>query len=274
LLDLAESLAEKTGASNLQEYCSRLLAQAIETECVRLKVEEFEAKRGPLEGLREIANDPDYLAEWQTRSDTKQDHSQSVGVHHDQIGSSLPGPSESVTAEIVFPEAEIQSEEPHTEAGALEAPGVERRDDAPSVRGPSISVSQPIATLKPRVLLMSDRSAMEVLARHVGWSGDDWGFLPCLRRGQPPPPARVLELTRALVQIEEELRSADVIDRKMAHALHRLALEAQVMLTDAWPGVFDEPAIRAIRAVQEGVERILSGEDIRYYPTHGQPGSE
>ena len=50
----------------------------------------------------------------------------------------------------------------------------------------------------------------------------------------------------------------------MAHALHRLALESQVLLTDAWPGAFDGRMIAAIRTVQEAVERILSGQDIRY----------
>ena len=39
------------------------------------------------------------------------------------------------------------------------------------------------------------------------------------------------------------------------------------LLTDAWPGVFDERVITAIRTVQEAVERILSGQDIRYYPS-------
>ena len=28
----------------------------------------FESRRGPLEGLKEIADDPDYLAEWQKRT--------------------------------------------------------------------------------------------------------------------------------------------------------------------------------------------------------------
>ena len=56
--------------------------------------------------------------------------------------------------------------------------------------------------------------------------------------------------------------------------LHRLALESQVLLTDAWPGVFDERVITAIRTVQEAVERILSGQDIRYYPTPQAPASE
>ena len=78
----------------------------------------------------------------------------------------------------------------------------------------------------------------------------------------------------ALNQLEDELSGAETIDRRTAHALHRLALESQVLLTDAWPGVFDERMITAIRTVQEAVERILSGQDIRYYPATADPGSE
>ena len=66
-LDLAEALAEKAGIPAIQDYCERLLTQAIEAEQVRQKVSGFEARRGPLEGLKEIADDPDYLAEWQMR---------------------------------------------------------------------------------------------------------------------------------------------------------------------------------------------------------------
>ena len=108
------------------------------------------------------------------------------------------------------------------------------------------------------------RRRLEVLWRHVGFDGDDRAFLPCLRRGVPVPAARSAELIRALNQLEIEHRGAEVLDRRMAHALHRLALESQVLLTDAWPGVFDARMIAAIRTVQEAVERILSGQDIRY----------
>jgi hypothetical protein len=37
------------------------------------------------------------------------------------------------------------------------------------------------------------------------------------------------------------------------------------MLTDAWPDAFSAHTIMEIRTVQEAVERILSGQDIRYY---------
>jgi hypothetical protein len=114
---------------------------------------------------------------------------------------------------------------------------------------------------------MSDRSPAEILSWHVGMGEDELGFLPCLRRGEPVPPAKVAELEAALVRIEDELRGRESVDRQIAHSLHRLALESQVLLTDAWPGVFDAVVIQAIRTVQEAVERILSGQDIRYYPS-------
>jgi len=69
----------------------------------------------------------------------------------------------------------------------------------------------------------------------------------------------------ALHQIEADQHGASMLDRRLAYALYRLALESQVLLTEAWPGVFDDPTIGAIRAVQAMVERILSGQDIRYY---------
>src|SRR5262249_44705907 len=129
--------------------------------------------------------------------------------------------------------------------------------------------TEPVSRPAPQTIVRipGDRAALEVVWRHVAMGEDDWAFLPCLRRGVPVPDAKASELIRALHQLELEHRGAEVLDRRMAHALHRLALESQVLLTDAWPGVFDDPMIVTIRTVQEAVERILSGEDIRYYPT-------
>jgi hypothetical protein len=99
------------------------------------------------------------------------------------------------------------------------------------------------------------------------------GFLPCLRRGEAVPPAKVAELEAALEKLEQELRGSQTLDRRLAHNLYRLALESQVLLTDAWPGAFDTRVIQAIRTVQEAVERILSDQDVRFYPSE-QPGWE
>jgi len=78
----------------------------------------------------------------------------------------------------------------------------------------------------------------------------------------------------ALHQIEADQHGASMLDRRLAYALYRLALESQVLLTEAWPGVFDDRTISAIRAVQEMVERILSGQDIRYYQAQDSRAAE
>ena len=79
ILDLAEALAEKAGVPTVQDYCALLLMQSLENERVHQKVSDFEARRGPLEGLKQIAADPDYLAEWQESSDAKPDGSPRAG---------------------------------------------------------------------------------------------------------------------------------------------------------------------------------------------------
>jgi hypothetical protein len=111
-----------------------------------------------------------------------------------------------------------------------------------------------------------DGTAIEAVLAHVG-PGDNHpdAFLPSLRRGQLPRPAEVSDLIAALHQIEADQQGASLFDRRLAYALYRLALESQVLLTEAWPGVFDERTVGAIRAVQELVDRILSPPDIRYY---------
>jgi hypothetical protein len=285
ILDLAEKLAEKDGAASVQEYCSQLLVKAIEDAKVRHKVADFEARRGPLEGLKEIASDPDYLAEWSQRqarklrepagpdsgnnvSGSKPDTPDLVFLDEPIDRLTVDQPADSRIESETEAETEIETQaETEIEAGA----GIRLGSDSEplQVRIEMVDRSVPTVALKPTVLLMSNESALEILGRHVGWEPDDFGFLPCLRRGEAIPAAKVAELARALGRLEGDLRGSELIDRRTAHALHRLALESQVLLTDAWPGVFDEHVIAAIRRIQESVERILSGEDIRYYPDPG-----
>ena len=138
---------------------------------------------------------------------------------------------------------------------------------AASVAPPSLPVSPGQS--------MNDRSAAEILYCHVGMGEDEWGFLPCLRRGEPVPPAKVRELESALVQIEDELRGCQSLDRRIAHSLHRLALESQVLLTDAWPGVFDAQVIQAIRTHARGRwSRILPFRPGHSLLPPAQPASE
>jgi hypothetical protein len=265
LLDLAEALAERAGIPAIQDYCARLLAQALEGERDRQKVIDFETRRGPLEGLKQIAADPDYLAEWQAESESRP--------------APLPPPAvDAITVDFVLADGDDTPMQPPPEeegiTWAAAAPEEDRVGSGEGPENPPASVPIPMPD-RPTVRVHGDRNALGVLWRHVSPDGDELGFLPCLRRGVPVPAAKSAELLHALTQLELEHRGAEVLDRRMAHALHRLAIESQVLLTDAWPGVFDERMIATLRSVQEAVERILSGQDIRYYPptaaTHAAP---
>src|SRR5262249_60979347 len=111
ILDLAEALAEKAGILTVQDYCSQLLARALEAERIQQKVAEFEARRGPLEGLKEIAADPDYLAEWQARSELKPEPSTAGGIGAPPVQSSSipPGSIETVTVDLVLADGDNPS---------------------------------------------------------------------------------------------------------------------------------------------------------------------
>jgi hypothetical protein len=327
MLDLAESLAEKAGISTVQDYCAQLLERAIHAERVRQKVAEVEAVRGPLEGLNEIASDPDYLAEWHARSEVRSEqpsadkcevHSPAgIAAARVHLGISDAGDRnknrsvEATDETRSVPATCIGADEggdgtrsvPGSSIGADELAGGTRNVPgmsigANSTMNPATGESSPqgdfrprgadeppeaahppegsvvVAASKPGAGVTGNHSSLEILWRHVAPGEDDWAFLPCLRRGVPVPANKAAELIRALKQLESEHRGAQLIDRRTAHALHRLALESQVLLTDAWPGVFDETMIATIRVVQEAVERILSGQDIRYYPRAQQPTAE
>lgn len=206
VLDLAEKLSNRAKVLTVQLYCERLLTRALEAEWSIGHVAEAEEKHGPFEGLRDVTDDPEYLAEW--------------------------------TASI----------------GRRDGADDSANDDAVPVD------SSPAIALPPEPTMPPDPST-EIVIRHAGLAGEDsLCFLPCLRRGDVPPLETVEELGAALVQLDLSLSGATSLDRKLAHALHRLALESQVLHTDAFPGAFDAWTIDAIRAVQAAVERILSGE--------------
>lgn len=215
VLDLAERLSNRAGALTVQLYCEDLLTRALESEQAIGHVAEAEAKHGPFEGLREISDDPEYLAEW-TASAARRDGDAGRGAAGD---------------------------------GA----------DAITVDASPATLAEPIMATSPPDP-DPDPSALTVI-RHAGLVGDDpLAFLPCLRRGDVPPLETVEDLGAALVALDRSLAGAATIDRRLAHALHRLALESQVLHTDAFPGAFDAWTVDAIRAVQAAVERILAGE--------------
>ena len=276
ILDLAEVLADKAGAPTVQDYCALLLMQALENERVKRKVSDFEARRGPLHGLKEIANDPDYLAEWQERSGTRSEPpSPGSAGNHDPSGNSPPAVSEPITVDIALAEGDVRLlDSVSANDGADIAHENDEQEQPRSIVVESAAGVVPCVSLESTVVKMTESVAVDVVSRHAGSGEDPLGFLPCLRRGEPVSAVKAAELIYALNQLEGELKGAETIDRRMAHHLYRLALESQVLLTDAWPGVFDDRVITTIRTVQEAVERILSGQDFRYYPAPATSGSE
>ncbi len=212
------------------------------------------------------------------QSDVKPAPVGEIGGNTAHPSPAFPQVGETITVDLVLADGDDTSMEPPIErdanemvedAGDEDRPGLPPESDTGLEPAP-IPISIPTSP-KPTIRVLTDRAALEVLWRHVGRGGDDGAFLPCLRRGVPVTDKKTTELIRALGQLEREYRGAEMLDRRVAHALHRLALESQVLLTDAWPGVFDARMIAAIRSVQEAVERILSDEDIRYYPPSSQP---
>ncbi len=209
VLDWAEDQAQKAGVPTVQQYCARLLLDALLDIRNREQVAEAEARRGAFEGFHAITEDPEYLAEW----------------------SASVAPRDRPEIQIV------EAPESTPQADAM-PPGLSR--------------------------------AAETVLRHAAAGPDDpTGFLAALRRGESVVEAAAQELLQAINALEVEYRDALAIDRRVAYALHRLAFEGQVLHTDAWPGALDEGTVNLLRVVQEAVDRVLSGEDIRYYP----PGS-
>lgn len=239
ILDAAEAQAAKAGVDTIQDYCAELLRRAIEMERVREQVADVEAKRGPLEGLHEIANDPQYLAEWSAQSDARERPVFILPtVEEDRGAPDVTSPIET-TAEMLVPLSEL-------EISQLEQSTPDLKPAAP----PPLS------------------DAARIVIHHAGQGREDpQAFLSCLRRGESLAGADVTELVRALIDLERESRDARQLDREVVFALHRLAYEGQILHTDAWPGTFDEWTVDTLRGVQEAVDRILSGRDIRYFST-------
>ncbi len=222
LLDWAESHAMRHRETSLQAFCARLLQEAIETERAKVQLSDAEARRGAFEGLAEISDDPEYLAEW------------SASIHGQP-----PGPTIRTNRKV-----EVTL-----------TPSDEDEIEFPPIRGLPIPMGESILS----------NAAMCVLKHGATGADDGSAVLPCLRRGESVQPAAAQELMMALNQLEAEYKGLAGIDRRVAYALHRLAFEGQVLHTDAWPGSFDAATVDFLRYVQEAVDRVLSGEDIRYY---------
>jgi hypothetical protein len=281
ILDQAELLGEKAGIPALQDYCEYLLKRAVEFESVRQKVTEFEIRRGPLEGLAEVADDLDYLAEWK-ESQSDRGPAEPTPARRPNVGQPLGPLSESSARDLALSVDLVLSDEEILERSTPRQPAdgtASSVDGADTSDGDEPAAEPPVGFVLQRptlgsVVVLEAYSPVDVVIRHASADLDEWAFLPCLRRGVPVPPARASELIRALHELEQHRRDEPVLERPLVHALYRLALESQVLLTDAWPGRFDSRMITAIRNVQESVERILSGKDIRYDSLSPRPVPE
>jgi hypothetical protein len=238
LLDQAEAQAMRAGVETVQEYCQGLLERAIELEHAREVMAETEAKRGSFEGLDEIANDPHYLAEWSGLSS----------------GAYLERPTVHLPVD--------------TEPAAEPAARLEPADDVDSRDGEVEHVAA-VPILPPG----QPSEAARVILRHAVLLGDDPGaLLAVLRQGAPVDPEAAQQLLQALAELEVEHRARAQLDRQVAYALHRLAFEGELLLTNPWSGMVpDETTVDLMRIVQEAVDRVLSGQDIRYYAPEAGP---
>jgi hypothetical protein len=265
ILAAAEQQASRAGVATVQEYGAELLRRAIEAVQIREQVAEVEAKRGPLAGLNEIADDPEYLAEWSAQAG-----------RWDTIETPKAGfrPVAGIGA-IEFPVVE-----PGIQLGPVEEIGADSLSAQDETESDPETVFMPVPVVVDPLRPATEAGdspvplgpAAKVVLRHAGQSGEDSEtFLACLRRGEAVTLGAVAELARALNALEAEYRQARYLDRRVAFALHRLAYEGQILHSDAWPGTFDAWTVDTLRAVQEAVERILSGQDIRYYPTDPHP---
>lgn len=224
MLDRAQTQAMRSGVDTVQEYCERLLERAIEAEHAREVVEDAQVRRGPLQGLDAIANDPAYLAEWKASAGTREPG---------RLNSGPGGPNAMTT-----PDAEV--------------PVGHAFDPGPSPQ---------------------EARAAAVVLRHAALVGDEPNsFLPTLRRGEPLDATATQELLTALADLEVAYRDATRIDRMVAYALHRLAFEGQLLLSEGWTGApADLGSVDQLRTVQEAVDRVLSGQDIRYFSAEPVP---
>ena len=207
LLDVAESLAARQGATSVQDYCEGLLRMAIEREDSEAKAQAVHVTQGTLDSLDELASDPLYLVEWNAKArDAAPDAAVNLATEVDDDG-------------IAF--------------------------------------------------------SRSIVLRHAGMGEDEpASFLGTLRRGEGVEPDVAEELIGALRDLEERLSGAQRLERRLAYALHRLAFVGQVLLTDAPAENADPATVDRVRLVQEAVDRVLSGEDIRYFsdaPVSGEP---
>ena len=265
VFETVEALAAKLEKTTLKEYCTELLIQAIEGERVLHHVEDYQERHGTLEGLAEIAEDPEYLSEWEAQSRAKAasssesgEHAQATPQHYVSFVQEPPEELEPLNPEIL--PSESREDEPRTEQA--------------SAATISWSVDPVVTSIRENRMGNSlEESPAHIVQRHAGLDRQDqWSFLPCLRRGESVPASMIEELLDALKNVEGQNREATMVERTLAHALNRLALESQVLMTEAWPGAFDERMVLAIPPFKKPSSAFFRGRISAFtQPSRGRP---
>jgi hypothetical protein len=148
---------------------------------------------------------------------------------------------------------------------------IEVEEVRPQLPAPVDAPRPPAPVESPEGGNAGESLAAAAVRRHAGLAGGgaSAGWLEYLRRGEAPPAEAAAGLLAALRGLEAGLRGASSVDRSLGHALFRLGLESQVLMTDAWPGLAADPGtVAVVLEVQELAERVMSGLDVR----HGGPG--
>ena len=137
---------------------------------MRQKIAGFESRRGPLEGLKEIADDPDYLADWHKRADEKTKASAGAPPADGPIFIEAPP-----AVEVYYPDPEPATPAPELAVDSLPAVPAPERERL-QVRVLPQAYIVPPAILTPMVQLMNDRSPSEILCVARGDGRGPVGF--------------------------------------------------------------------------------------------------
>ncbi|GIW87504.1 MAG: hypothetical protein KatS3mg108_1828 [Isosphaeraceae bacterium] len=161
--------------------------------------------------------------------------------------------------------AEVMPPEP-PEAEDCEALAVEITACRPGAGVPLVVLDGSDPTDSPAMLPAPEPAPQAEAARGHEPADPEIGsrFLASLRGGRPPSDDDLDALVKRLADLARRLSGSSQVDRRLAHRLFRLGLESQVLVTDAWPELGEDPRlIRKIRLIQEWAERVLGGVEPR-----------
>ncbi|WP_169981235.1 hypothetical protein [Tautonia rosea] len=120
-----------------------------------------------------------------------------------------------------------------------------------------------------------EHPAIKVILRHAGLLGNDPNaFLTSLRCEGTLAPEVGVELIQALEELEADYRDVTELDRVLCFALHKLAFEGQILVTEGFRNHgIEDSIVDLLRLIQERVDRVLSGQNIRYFRSHDRNDS-